>query len=568
MAPRLSQLSEADSLAGAIRKVSRGFVPVWSLLKKRSTALVCVSLLTASLWIGCSGFADSGPLWPDGPQYANAGAMIHDWLKSGRLLHPYEFAKENYARLPAFHLPYHPPFYPGLLGLFFTVTGVSYFAARVFVAICLALSGCFFYLILIRSDIRRGPSFACSLLLITLPEVAFWSRDTMSEIPGLWLILAATYFFLVWMTTDRKSAYWAAFAFAGAAFFSRFLTAGILPAWFIWALLAGKFRKLLAPWAIAPPLLYLVTSGLWVAAVIPFSKYETIYGGSPPNTNYASTGSVKIAAYYASHLGAMLGWPALIAACLGLLCIAALREQGWRELIWLPWLLSYVIFLEFVGIYQEPRYFIYALPAFVGLIAALARTRARYLFAAAAGICLVWNVAAIPAFPRGMVGYEALGRKLARMPDRGNILISTIGQADLMFRYRSQPADLKRTFIRGDRTLAIRPPSYSNAATKVIVRNDDDLLDIIHKGRIRYVVTCSTAPGSADVRTPEMAFLDEAARAHPDRFELVGAYPLRAGYSGALATVRLWRFTGEIPNGDNEIEVVVPTANLKISPPR
>src|SRR6478752_8100386 len=109
---------------------------LWQWMKTCDARLLFALLLPLSLWIGCSHYSESGPLWPDGPQYANAAAMIHDWLQSGRLLHPYEFAQQNYARMPAFHLPYHPPFYPGLLALFFTVTGVSYASARVFVAIC------------------------------------------------------------------------------------------------------------------------------------------------------------------------------------------------------------------------------------------------------------------------------------------------------------------------------------------------------------------------------------------------------------------------------------------------
>jgi hypothetical protein len=396
----------------------------------------------------------------------------------------------------------------------------------------------------------------------------------MSEVPALWLILAASYFFLVWLNTDRKSAYWAAFCIATAAFLSRFLTAGVLPAWFVWTLLAGKVRKLMAPWAIVPPLLYGSTGAVWTLAAIRFSRYETMYGGSPPTTNYASIGSFKVLLYYFSHLPAMTGWPALVLACLGLYCVIRLRKKTWRDVIWLPWFLSYVIFVEVVGIYQEQRYFIYALPALAGMIALTAPSAgtrsARYLLPALAAICFLWNVARITSFPQGLVGYETIGRELARMKDRGNILISSIGQADLIFRYRSQPAAPQRMFIRADRTLVIRPPVYSGAAVKVIARNSDDVLDIIRRGRVRYLVTCSSPNSGADVRTSEMALLDDVASKRPDRFLLLGVYPLNAGYSkdSEFAKVRLWKFTGEVPDGSSEIGVVVPTADFTIAPPK
>ena len=75
-----------------------------------------------------------------------------------------------------------------------------------------------------------------------------------------------------------------------------------------------------------------------------------------------------------------------------------------------------------------------------------------HLFWMAAAICLLWNVAKVQTFPHGLIGYEAIGRDLARMPGRGNILVSTVEQADLIFRYRSQPEAPPRSFIRGDRT--------------------------------------------------------------------------------------------------------------------
>src|SRR5689334_12905789 len=105
----------------------------------------CAVIALVALWIGCAGYQDSGPLWPDSPQYLNAAVMIRDWIFSQEFQHPFQFAARNYARYPAFHLPYHPPVYPGLLGVFFAIAGVSYITARVFVALCLGVAGCSFF---------------------------------------------------------------------------------------------------------------------------------------------------------------------------------------------------------------------------------------------------------------------------------------------------------------------------------------------------------------------------------------------------------------------------------------
>ena len=84
-------------------------------------ALAMALLLACAVVIGTYRTADTGAQWPDGPCYANAAAMIHDWLRSGDLLHPYEFAKQNYRQYPAFAVPFHPPGYPGVLALFFAL---------------------------------------------------------------------------------------------------------------------------------------------------------------------------------------------------------------------------------------------------------------------------------------------------------------------------------------------------------------------------------------------------------------------------------------------------------------
>jgi hypothetical protein len=525
--------------------------------------------------IGCSNLSNSGPLWPDASQYANAAAMIHDWLLSGDILHPWEFAERNYVQFPAFHLPYHPPGYPALLGLFFTVTGVSYNSARIFIALCLWVSGCSFYVILRRTGVSQTAAFFSSLLLLTTPEIAFWSRDTMSEIPGLAFILAASYFFLIWLATESTLACIAAFCFAEVAFLSRYLTAGVLPAWFLWVFLAGKFRRLLSPALLIPTTLYLILNTFWVIYALRFSRYETAFSSTPPTTNYASIFSWKIIAFYAARIPAMIGWVALIAAFIGLLYVIRSSDGRLRQLFWLSWLFSDVIFLLIVRIYQEDRYFIYALPGFIGLVAATFASAGdkfaeskRYAGPILVGCCLVANASGLRHLPQGVVGYEIVGQRLARLDAPGNILVSSLLQTDLIFRYRSYHPPLKRSFIRGDRTLAIRPPHYADAQTTSVAHNAGDVMDVIRRGRIRYIVTFSPNYRKNDTRTAEMILLDETMRSHPAAFQLLGQFPLHIQYGnpGYFGQVWLWKFKGELPGGPSEIPVVIPTADLSIKP--
>jgi hypothetical protein len=60
------------------RALSRRFTAHMSAFR----VLALLLLLSISLLIGCWNVHESGALWPDAPQYANAGAMVRDWLFS------------------------------------------------------------------------------------------------------------------------------------------------------------------------------------------------------------------------------------------------------------------------------------------------------------------------------------------------------------------------------------------------------------------------------------------------------------------------------------------------------
>jgi 4-amino-4-deoxy-L-arabinose transferase-like glycosyltransferase len=532
--------------------------------------LALLVLLSVSLLIGCWNVHGSGALWPDAPQYANAGAMVRDWLFSGELLHPYNFAARNYARYPAFHMPYHPPAYPVLLGLFFSITGVSYGSARLFVALCLFVAGVFFLAFLRRTGCNRAGALAGALLLITMPQVAYWSRDTMSEIPGLALILAGSYFFLTWIQTDRVSAYFVAFCFAEAAFLSRHLAGGVLRAWFLWAVLAGKTRALLRPKMLIAPVVFAVISASYVAFSLPYSKFEVGYGAPTPNRNYAAAVSWRVLSFYVTHAPAVAGWFTLAAAVAGLVYLCYRRRSALEILLWPSWLLSYLLFVLAVGIYGEDRYGIYGAVAFAGLAAAvvsagsnsLARTF-RYVGASLVIAALAANVVALRAIPKGVTGNERVADRLASMQEPGNVLISTPLDSDAIFRYRSNDASARRTFIRADRTLAIRPPSYTDTPTQIVATTNADILNIIRKGRVRFVVT-TTPQDSHAGQSHDAVLLDKTVRSLSLQFTRVDAFDVHFPYVEPVQ-VCIWRFNGELPPGDSEIPVVIPTADMTIT---
>jgi 4-amino-4-deoxy-L-arabinose transferase-like glycosyltransferase len=539
-------------------------------MKERwGSVAACLLLVAAALVIGMAGVARSGALWPDGPRYANGAAMIHDWLRAGDFRHPYQFAQENYRQYPGFNLPYHPPAYPFFLGSFFVLTGVSYVAARLFIALCLGLAGCCFFGLLRWGGADRVAALGCSLLVLLLPEIAKWSRDTMSEIPALVLILAASGTFLLFLDRKRPWLSWLAFGLAELAFLSRLSTAGVLPAWFLFALLRGRFRQLLSPNVVCPALLYLAANIAWVHFVAGFSRYEMIDNAAPTRVARLSWDNVV---FYPRCLPMMAGWGMVTLALAGTFRTLRSGRSCSGGQFWLCWLFSYSAY-QWTFAVNEQRYFLFALPAFPGLVASLFRQDCSWAPRWAPGACLVLlglipNAVQLCQLPGGLTGYDAVAERLALTDRPGNILLACPDDQDLIFRYRAWVPGSSRLMLRGDRTLAIRLPSYAAGSHLLsMAHGPEEVLDVLRRGRVRYLITVGPAHPQDD-RTEEMVLAHETAQALSESFVLRGTFPLTIAYTEPSRhyEVLLWEFQEALPDGPCELPVIIPTAGLEIPP--
>lgn len=566
--------------AGASHFNAQGLLVKWK--KNAGEIISCVLLFMAALLIGCFNVSRSGTLWPDGPQYANAAVMIHNWLLSDQLLRPYQFAQSQYVQYPAFHIPFHPPAYPFLLALFFLPAGVSYISARLFVALCLGMAGCFFYAILRRMNTGRVVALGCALVLLTIPEVTRWSRDTMSEVPALAFVLAGSYFFLRWLESNKFIHCITAFALAETAFLSRVITAGVIPVWFLFILLTGRKKKLSSLPLLLLTAIYVVVNAGWIVFVSRFSKYEMGLGGSSALASKNQLLSWDTVSFYLFLLPDIAGWGTLLMAALGLVCALLLWKREALGIYWVSWLIASGAFLFALRLIPELRYFFYVLPSFPGLAAILFsehmnKTVRTWIAPGLLGLCLVTNVIQLKHMPSGVVGYEPVAQQLAQTNIPGNIMSLAWANQDFIFRYQASKPNLERRIIRGDRTLTLRLDHYGGFSggvkvePVVIADNSQEVLDILRRGRVRFLITYVTDDPRRDDRTPEMVLAHEVAQSLPESFSLYGKFPLSINYADDLRTadpltgqVFVWQFLEELPANPSELPVVVPTADLTL----
>src|SRR5258706_10530435 len=66
----------------------------------------------------------------DAARHAMNGAFLYDLVRTGHILHPIDYAKVYYSRLPSLSMPFHPPVFPAVEAIFFAAFGVNLLTAR------------------------------------------------------------------------------------------------------------------------------------------------------------------------------------------------------------------------------------------------------------------------------------------------------------------------------------------------------------------------------------------------------------------------------------------------------
>lgn len=530
--------------------------------------LVLVLILVAAAVVSLVGLDQSGTLWPDDARYLNGAAMIHDWLLSGQWTNPLDFAMRHYAKYPGFSIPYHPPAYPGLLGVWFLVTGISYESARVFISCCLMLGAFATYRIVRHIGGGWVPALMASLFFILLPELAKWSRSTMSDIPALTFILWGTWFFLKWCQTPKVWLCVAAFAFAELAFLSRVTSIGVVPMWFLYLLTTKGWRSFKSWSLVVMTAMFLLINVAWVQFVAGYASHELNTTGEDHKA--VDWGTWDHLSFYLTAMPELIGRVTAAVAVVALVIGGYARSSRPLIIFGGLWFLSYFGFQLFI-LANEARYFVFALPGVCAILVAPLLAFSKNRSATVAWLCVMvlamaFNVGELRDLPRGVVGYQAVADRLASETEQGNLLLCTRVDQDFIFHYHAAASEVQRSLLRADRTLSVRVSEYAKQDPTIVARDAEDVFRIIEHGRVRYLLTSSAPDSMKDDRHSEKVLAHHVASHHPDRFALLGAYPLLIDLGGAGRTyqVHLWRYKGELKAGESEIPVIIPTAKIVI----
>jgi 4-amino-4-deoxy-L-arabinose transferase-like glycosyltransferase len=294
----------------------------------------------------------------DEPAHVVSSLMVRDYLVSGTLMHPWEFAQTYYVHYPKVAILHWPPLFHLLEAIWMLAAGRSRIALLAFQAAVGAALVIAVFMCLRREQLVWVAFLAAAVLAFTGTVQATAAMVSPDLLLALLVFCAAAEYAQYTITGNSRCAWWsAAFAVAALATHGRAAPLLLLP--------------------IVAPLLVRVTAlrlAALLAVVLAYILLPTLLGQAYP---FSPTSTFHNSLEFAWRLASAVTWPVFALTLIGI--AAAFRgpqRSGARVMIAL--LLSCWIFHSVVRVPFSEIYLITALPATIVLAAGGAAVLLRF----------------------------------------------------------------------------------------------------------------------------------------------------------------------------------------------
>lgn len=494
---------------------------------------------------------------PDEAAHYVTGLMVHDFLLQGDWFHPLPYAENYYLHYPKVALGHWPPFFYVLQAMWTVPFSPSRVSLMVEMALFTALLALLIYQA-VRSEFGMLAGLAMGLLFLLLPLTQTYSGMLMTEIPIALLNFAAALCFGKFLDTGHWRYIVAFGVLAPVAILTKGsgLVLSLVPP--LAVLFSRRWRFLVRPAFWLPVLLVLVLCGPWywftlqqarrgLAEQAP-SMHFTI-----PAIRYFSWNLVKIGG---------VGLTILVAIGLG----TKLLRPFWKGGAGGKWaasaaLLVSILFLHCVGpVGFEARHLVPAIPVLLLFLAAgMAWVADRLpLPDTSSGKMALMVLEVFGAFfletftvPRNTCyGFGAVAERLLATPDfhQSVLLISGGTSEEGMFIAEVAGREQRpgHFVLRASKVLS--SSGWLGEGYRLIYRTPDEVEHFLEELPVGIVVIDLSLPESQWMEDQRQ--LLQAIRAHPERWELLGSYPLvRQGveHADALQVYRQIDHEGRTP---------------------
>jgi 4-amino-4-deoxy-L-arabinose transferase-like glycosyltransferase len=487
--------------------------------------------------------------WPDASRHALNGAFVLDFLQQLPWRHPIDFAYDYYRQWPALTILFYPPLFYGVLAAVYAVLGVSEASALLteLAFVFLLAWGAFR---LSRQWLDPPPALAVALLLIGAPELAFWGRQIMLDVPAYAFLVWAAVFLLRHLKSGQKRALFAAAVCTVAAAYTKYNAIFfVVPIAISLAYTYGwrVFREgaVLQAAALGGVLLLPLVGIFFAFGSYNLDQAAGLPGGAP------SRWSIAELTYYTRIMPVVISWPTLAFACLYVLALpfAPTLRLSRADTVFLgSWLFVGYAFYSMIAV-KEPRHILFityplALAAVLGIDRTLTGFSLRYgvsLVFAGAVLAMTLTTGTVPAVAGIRQAAEAAA-KLA--PPETNIAFWGSRDGTFVYAMRAYSGRPDLGVVRLDKILLSDVAVYVEHGFKENEISPDELADTLYNLHVQYVVFQTRYHDDlASVKALEETL-------GSDKFFEVERIPMTANYGkGYMADLIIYRLKAEVPRG-------------------
>ncbi len=396
--------------------------------------------------------------WSDAPRHALNGVFLLDFIHSGQWLHPVQFANDYYGQYPALTILLYPPLFYILSIPFYAIFGVSHSTALLvvflhYVAFAIGAWSLF------RFCLNAWEAFVAAVILITVPEIAYWGRQVMLEIPAFAFLIWSAVFFLRYRTSQRALHLYLCALLLLLSMYTKIST-GFMG--LVYALTLFNDRRALL----------LRDRQVWFAAVISLMmlvplilmtlKFGQANVQSVVGINDAVVSRFSPAGWlwYLRQFPDQLGWPLTIAA--GLMICWSLVQRNWKgmpahdQFFWTSWLVVGYLFFSAIDL-KEARHDLFIFPPLIlAAVLFFKRCLPARIYSVSitllAGAVLIQTLVARPV--HYVRGYAQAAQYIAsNAAPGGRVLFSGYRDGSFIFNMREQEQRRDISVIRADKLL-------------------------------------------------------------------------------------------------------------------
>ncbi len=457
------------------------------------------------------------------------GVFFHDLARDLPVHRPVAYTIDYYLQYPALGLLLWPPFFHAVLGGFMLVFGTSVGVAKALILVFSVLS-CDYFFRLAKHTHGVSTALASAIILGLSPLMFEFSSQVMLEVPTLASVMAAVYYFVLYLDLGRRRDVYFACLAAALAVLTRFDGAQ-LALTFVFLCLAR--RRLNVLWSKH----FLIGSALALAMTLPvYGLIFTEVGGVHSQNISAGFNEEATSPFHPRNFIAYLlwvpsqmGWFATVPAIVGLLACVR-REERANSVPYLAMFCgTYLLIaavaeiLERHAIYWGPPLAFFSARGLALIAGRLGRPRLYPTLAAIVIAGTLWTTSLHPV--PYVSGYEAAARYVVENSKRSPYcLFDRYMNGNFIYQVRRNDPDRRIWVLRADKILYSTLIDPRNDYLE-FVQGDAEILRALDEYAPEFIVV------EEDRRLPNLPMADalrSTLKGHPERFPLAATFPIRS----------------------------------------